>query len=1818
MPEAKPADNKAAPPAANSPGAEGGAYEVLRARMAEQCARLREGAGKLNAKRKDVFGGMETTLAGSTRISTEHNCVPRDIRHIGRKLVIGYDVFLGLKKETEVSDVLAVYDFDGKEFNSLKLDFLDDPRFIKDFKEIFQYYKQARIWQIRNTGKHLLLVFRTGDAPTDIKVLRWMLQPDGRPVYVDNRGERDHVFPNQHDFQWTRTTRDQHVFGKHPHVSIKDMLFVECIGGDLTLKIENNTESGKGIYSEPVDDPDQSLDDAEISYAILENLILLKIRPFGEQAFRYFVFSRLMQRARRIDALGFACVRLPEGHGIIFPGGYYLQTGECREFAENVAGMEFLKVIKSTNGEDILYVFYHRIEGRYILLQYNAVRKECAAPLACHGYSLFPDGKLIIFKNSGEEASRSHAVQIWQTPFLAEGVSTPQSSDSYLGKIGNRDLINGISDSLTLVKTATDAPPSSTAYQDLVKQSSALLDRYHWLGHNECFGLGAVIKEIRDSANSIVDEFDKVVRIQRGTSEQIEKFAGELEKYLTKLRSDAMRTIDEYVGALAELRKRRGTLISLRELRYADLPRLQALEEKLTKTSDGLSAKTVEYLLGPEALAPYGGKLDEIAKSIEVLAKVADAPPIQETLDHLGAGLDLLGEMINTLKIDDATARTAIIEALSGVYSILNRTKAQLAAKRKELLGKESIAEFSAQFKLLGQGLANYISLCDTPEKCDEFLTRLLVQVEELEGRFSDFAEFIEKIAEKRDEIYNAFSSRKQALLDDRQRRAGALFAAADRILKGVTRRALTFKSQDELNGYFAGDPMVLKIGDTIEKLREIGDSVKADELQSRIKSTREEAVRTLRDKLEIFEDGANVVKFGKYRFSVNTEPLDVSIVLRDGAMFFHITGTDYLQPISDERLEKTRAFWDQELPSENRDVYRCEFLAWKMISDAEDERATLSLPKLYEAAGINPEIDAELALTPELSPTKGEASTAPAALMELIRSYSSELYDEGYARGIHDHDTALLLLALLRLRHVCGLLRFPGGPRAAAAIFWSRFGDEKSRALITRKAQNLGRMQQVFSTSTAPESFAHQIASEMQRFFEQTPISFKNAAVNPALLGIAAEYLFCELARENSHGFAASQAALDLQSRFQAFLKGKGALNAFQSDMKALDEDLPHACEIARTWLEQFLEESSNPDDGFLIDEVLGLVLTDGRLKRHALQAPAVLPVSGLLGQHSRIEKQTLQLRLDEFLQRVSAFAHETVPQFRSYQALRKELLDAERTRLRLDEFKPKTMSSFVRNRLINDVYLPLIGENFAKQMGETGAAKRTDLMGLLLLISPPGYGKTTIMEYVASRLGLTFVKINGPALGTHVVSVDPAEAPNATAREEIEKLNLAFEMGNNVMIYIDDIQHTNPEFLQKFISLCDAQRKIEGVYKGKTRTYDFRGKKVAVVMSGNPYTESGARFQIPDMLSNRADTYNLGDIIGGRQDLFELSYLENCLTSNTILRPIAARGLDDFYKFYDMAIGGGAAETDLSHDYSAAELKDIIEVIRKLKAAQASVLKVNKEYIYSASQKDEYRTEPPFKLQGSYRNMNKIAGKVLPVMTDDELQRLIADHYVGEAQSLAGGAEQNLLKLAEVLGRQTDAQKARWEEVKRVFKRQQSLGGAGDDKAAHVVSQLVAFNDNLEQIRNVLAGAAKNNGDNAGLERALQGIGEVMKNLQSVQQAHFERTIQALGDRPQQVAQPPVLQAPQNLEGAKIEIVNTLPAFYTNLFKHYTDTIEGILVPLLKGMSQQMKSNDELHLQVQAVGERVKKMVADLGQQRRRPRKGAEEEDVLTEPRS
>ncbi len=72
---------------------------------------------------------------------------------------------------------------------------------------------------------------------------------------------------------------------------------------------------------------------------------------------------------------------------------------------------------------------------------------------------------------------------------------------------------------------------------------------------------------------------------------------------------------------------------------------------------------------------------------------------------------------------------------------------------------------------------------------CDDQLSRLLVQLEELESQFSSHDEFLDDILAKREELLETFESHKQVLIDDRQRRAQNLVTAADRLLDSLQRR---------------------------------------------------------------------------------------------------------------------------------------------------------------------------------------------------------------------------------------------------------------------------------------------------------------------------------------------------------------------------------------------------------------------------------------------------------------------------------------------------------------------------------------------------------------------------------------------------------------------------------------------------------------------------------------------------------------------------------------------------------------------------------------------------------------------------------------------------------------------------------------------------------------------------------------------------------------------------------------------------------------------------------------------------------------------
>ncbi|MEU3239031.1 DNA repair ATPase [Streptomyces anthocyanicus] len=1741
--------------------ADAGAYEVLRDRLAAQTADLARRAGLLNARRVEEFGSARLELASTERLRTEHPGVPCDLAAVGDALLLGSTGRPGHRTGTAaVADVFTLYDRDLNPLpESAVPGLLDDPAFVREFADLHRYYRQARLLRLRPVGGRLLAVFRTGEKAADIRVLRWELTEDGRAAFLDPRGERDDVFPPSHDFEWTAATREDHVLGRHPHVSVRGEFHVSAVGGALTVKLEDDTETAGGVYSEPVDEPLQSLADADIAHARVGALILLRVRPYKEDTDRHLVFNTLTKSVVRLDGIGAACRRLPDDQGIVFPGGYCLATGVHKTYELDAAGLEFEREVRSPNGEDVLYAFHARGESRGLLLSYNTIRKEVANPLPCRGWALAEDGTFTVLRADGDEPAQVHPVQLWHSPYVSDthAAAAPAGSGP-LARVGNADLVRGISACLSVAGAVGDGITTAEGYRALAASCVRAADGHHWLGEADLGDLAGALAAVRETAEQVLAEFETVRDLTRRAAEARDEAAERIASVVRRLRGEAPKEAAAWVRGLTELRHAHGHLLTVKEMRYADAPGIDALAGEAEASLAELGRRAVAFLAREDAFDAQRADVEALVADAEAIATVAEAGPVAARLDELADGLRTVTDVVAELDVGDATVRTALLERVAAVLGGVNRARATLDARRRALLDREGRAEFTAETALLGQAVTAALAAADTPERCDDQLARLLARLEDLESRFAEFDGFLAELADKRTEIYDALAARKQALSDTRARRAEQLAASAARIMETVTRRCATLPDADAVSTYFASDPMPAKVRRTAEELRALGDSVRAEELDGRLKSARQEAARALRDRTDLYADDGRTLRLGAHRFAVNTQPLDLTLVPDGDGLAFALTGTDYRSPVTDPDFAATRAHWDRTLPSESPGVYRAEHLAARLL-------------RQHGASAL------------------AAADDLPA----LVREAAQEAYDEGYERGVHDHDATLVLTALLPLYEKAGTLVHEPAARAAAQLFWAHGTTPRAREAWTRRARSLARARDTFGLWAAIAALEEELAAAVGTWpgpgemvagagpvpggaAGGAPAEDGRAGVPPAATGGAAGSLpgasgppsgagapsgaagsaagtagsgagapgsgvgapgsgvgaavsgaagdagraagvprAAGGTARSAEGFAGAAGAVgsatgtsgppagapgsgaeharaaaaylfhELTTEPEGFVLGAGTRTllekfrrtvgtpAYDEDLAALD-DLAARGQLAEAWISSYAAAGGTGlTPGDLAEAVAAELCPD--LPRYDGDVPPTATAEGLLGTHPRITGGRLPLRLDEFLARTARFAAHDVPEFRAYQRRRTALVGAERARLRLDDHRPRVMSAFVRNRLVDEVYLPLVGDSLAKQLGATGDGKRTDTGGLLLLLSPPGYGKTTLVEYVAERLGLMLVKVGGPALGHGVTSLDPADAPNATARQEVEKINFALASANNTLLYLDDIQHTSPELLQKFIPLCDATRRVDGVWNGAPRTYDLRGKRFAVCMAGNPYTESGARFQVPDMLANRADVWNLGDVLTGKEEAFALSFLENALTANPVLAPLAGRDRADLELLVRLATGDPTARADrLDHAYPPAELERILSVLRHLVAARETVLAVNAAYIASAARSDETRTEPAFRLQGSYRNMNKIAQRVRPVMNDAERAAVLDDHYTAEAQTLTHGAEANLLKLAELRGTLTPEQADRWAEVRTAHVRARTLGGPDDDPLTRAVAALGLLADRVAAVESAITRAA------------------------------------------------------------------------------------------------------------------------------------------------
>jgi hypothetical protein len=1106
---------------------EAGTYEIIRKRLQAQQSELSKRLNTLNEARKNVFSTTDFSLIANQRINTENNCESRGIIAFGHLCIFGYNVHFGLRSEIQLSDVFSVYKFEDNQFIPESPDLINDPTFVTDYKNLYKYYRDSTFSRFRRTENYLYMIFQTSKNRDDLKAFKWLIK-GGKLIYQDDRSIHEVTKAPQHEFKWSKTTLEDRRLGLHPHISILDKVFIEAIGGDITFKVEDNTDTGKGIYSEKVDNKDQQIDDADYYYADLGNLILIRIKPYQED-FRAYVFNTRTQEVINIKMLNDAGILLPDNHGVIFPNGYYLQNGEYKIFESDLRKLEFFRKVTSPNGEDFLYIFYQNEKNTYVLMSYNIIRQQVETPIICNGYTLFKDGTLILFR-SEQEATRHHQVQIWQSPYSSELKENDAKKENFLYKIGNKSIVKAMAECQGVIHLIHKEDTYEGLYEDIVKKSSDIVDAYFWASDPKAFNLAEPLEQIKDVANTAIDEFDKVKAQRKHAGEELEKAVGRVDNLLMQVRNARFETLEQHVKLLAETRKMQGEIIELVNLKYTNPEKIDELKKRLSKTNEKLSGKTIEFLLKDEALIPYENKVKEQRGEVEKVKKVVDANKIEDNCKLISSELELLIDILNSLKIDDTTQATKIIEKISLIFASLNEVRAQLKKKIDSLKSGEAAAEFRAQWTLLEQSIVNYLELATSPGKADEYYTKVSVQVEELESKFADFDDFISIIADKRNEVVKAFDGRKAQLIEQINRRTSSLEQIGLRVLKNVENKAQSFKTKEEIQAFYLTDLMVDKVRKLADDLRALGDVSKAENLENSLKTSLEDALRILKDKTELFADGENIISLGNYKFAVNKQSLDLTVARRNDRLFYHLTGTNFYRDLNNEEILRYRDIWEQEVVSENSEVYRSEYLAYRAFQE-------------YQRSH---NFDAKA----------------------FIARKTEQSYSESYLKGVHDYDALQIYEQMVSLTERLGVLSFRPQIRVAAQLFWHAIGDEETKLLrgLIVSANN------VLKAFPASRNYYYVTNQIRDLFIRWNEGYFDTTKIRPEKVAM---YLFREFA--DNRTFTVSEQSKALEKEFLKYLKSNKLQESFDADVADESFGTVERYYLVRNWLSSFIELSAD-----------------------------------------------------------------------------------------------------------------------------------------------------------------------------------------------------------------------------------------------------------------------------------------------------------------------------------------------------------------------------------------------------------------------------------------------------------------------------------------------------------------------------------------------------------------------------------------------------------------------------------------------------------------
>src|SRR5690606_4907375 len=118
-------------------------------------------------------------------------------------------------------------------------------------------------------------------------------------------------------------------------------------------------------------------------------------------------------------------------------------------------------------------------------------------------------------------------------------------------------------------------------------------------------GMAPLLREIAATGELVLDEFEKVESIRQQSARAMAEAETQQQTLLSGLLIDSWDEVQHFVDALNGINAQRGQLLTIRDYRYIDVTRIDAMETELLAAQEQVASATSAFLASKAALEPY-------------------------------------------------------------------------------------------------------------------------------------------------------------------------------------------------------------------------------------------------------------------------------------------------------------------------------------------------------------------------------------------------------------------------------------------------------------------------------------------------------------------------------------------------------------------------------------------------------------------------------------------------------------------------------------------------------------------------------------------------------------------------------------------------------------------------------------------------------------------------------------------------------------------------------------------------------------------------------------------------------------------------------------------------------------------------------------------------------------------------------------------------------------------------------------------------------------------------------------------------------------